>query len=464
MKGSVISASLLLLISIPVICQDSLVVKSNADYSSEKILGGFIRGGFYSWVDKTDNMLYFPAAFSDLGLKVETGNGINFRSFADIRLRYGTEFSKPVSKLDIREAWVGINGKKWNFSAGQKIIKWGRCDFTNPTSKLSPINMISRSPDREDMDMGNLLVSANYYPWTKVKLEAVAIPYYRSSVLIIDPIRLPEYVIINQLRALVTEKEMFSYALKADLHLKLFDWSLSWFEGYDPLPGIALMEFSIDLTLPIPVPFIELSVKPYKTRVVGIDFESAVGAIGLRGEAAWSDPEVLYEKNEYVPFPEIKWALGADWSKGIWRFTGEYSGKFIVDYTQSTVEPVIGTESDFSQIAALLAIPGFNIEDYVRLQVGAFNRLYNNQLNQYYHMAGMKVEADLYYGKLLPSVMTMYNFTSHDMLLIPEVKIKPADGLAITIGAEIYSGRKGSLYDLVDEFMNGAYVSLRVDF
>ena len=89
------------------------------------------------------------------------------------------------------------------FQPGQKIIKWGRCDFTNPTSKLSPINMISRSPDREDMDMGNLLVSANYYPWTKVKLEAVIVPYYRSSVLIIDPIPLPEYVVINQLPSLV---------------------------------------------------------------------------------------------------------------------------------------------------------------------------------------------------------------------------------------------------------------------
>ena len=74
------------------------------------------------------------------------------------------------------------------------------------------------------------------------------------------------------------------------------------------------------------------------------------------------------------------------------------------------------------------------------------------------------MEADFIYGKLLPSVMTLYNFTSHDLLLIPEVKIKPADGLAITIGAEIYSGRKGSLYDIVDDFMNGAYVSLRVDF
>ena len=107
------------------------------------------------------------------------------------------------------------------------------------------------------------------------------------------------------------------------------------------------------------------------------------------------------------------------------------------DYTPASAEPLIGTELDISQMAALLAIPGFNIEDYVKLQVGAFNRLYNNQLKRYYHSVGLRVEADFIYGKLLPSVMSMYNFTSHDLLVIPEIKIKPADGLAITLGAEI---------------------------
>jgi len=464
MKTLGIFTGFLLLVSNLVQSQDTESINNSAINSSEKILGGFVRGGFYTWVDKADDKPYIPSAFSDLGLKLETGNGKNFRTFADLRFRYGTEFLKPVSKFDIREAWVSGNGKKWNLSAGQKIIKWGRCDFTNPTSKLSPLNMISRSPDREDMDMGNLLASVDYYPWEKVNLEAVVVPYYRSSVLIIDPIPLPDYVSINQLPSLVTEKEMFSYGLKADFHFRLFDWSLSWFDGYDPMPGIALTVFNLDLTQPVPVPYIELSVKPYKSRVLGIDFETAVGALGIRGEAAWSDPKLSYETNEYVPYPELKWALGADWSTSIWRFTAEYSGKYISGFTPSAADPVIGTETDFSQLAALLAIPGFNPEDYVKLQVGAFNRLYNNQLNQHYHSAGLRVEADMLYGKILPSVMTLYNFTSCDLLLIPEIKIKPADSLAITIGAEIYSGRKGSLYDLVDDFMNGAYVSLRVDF
>jgi hypothetical protein len=243
MKVPLIILVFLFIISNLVKSQDTVSLNNTANISSEKILGGFVRGGLYTWKDKTDDKLYFPSAFSDVGLKLETGNGSNFRTYADLRFRYGTEFLEPVSKLDIREAWVQVNGQKWNFSLGQKIIKWGRCDFTNPTSRLSPLNTIYRSPDREDMNMGNLLASANFYPWEKVNLEAVVVPYYRSSVLIIDPIPMPDYIVINQLPLLLTGKEMISYGLKSDFHLKLFDWSLSWFNGYDPMPGIALTEF-----------------------------------------------------------------------------------------------------------------------------------------------------------------------------------------------------------------------------
>ena len=63
-----------------------------------------------------------------------------------------------------------------------------------------------------------------------------------------------------------------------------------------------------------------------------------------------------------------------------------------------------------------------------------------------------------------PSVFTMYNFNSRDLLVIPEMKLKPADGLTITAGAELYYGRSGSLFDLVNDFMNGFYISMRVDF
>lgn len=435
-----------------------------SDTEKTGLLYGFVRAGFYAEKNASDNKPYISSAFSDLGLKVQNKDNQLFKAFADLRFRYGTEFLKPVTRFDIREAYVTLNGKWWDVSAGQKIIKWGRADFTNPTSKLSPRNLVSRSPDSEDMDMGNLLMSARMHPSSFISLEADLIPYYRSSVLLIDPITLPSYVRINQIEALVTDKKFFSYGLKADLHLKSVDMGLSWFDGYDPMPGMALTGFNLDLSGPVPVPNTELTMTPYKIRNIGLDFETTAGSIGLRGEAAWTIPYGSSIAYEYVPFEEIKWVAGFDWTSGNWRFTAEYSGKSIIDFVPATAEPFIGTEPDPAQLAFLLSLPNFNMGEYVRQQVGAFNRLYNYQMEKAYHSAGFRIESDLFYGKLTPSVFTLYNFTSHDFLVIPELIYKPADDLAISIGGEFYSGRKGSVYDIIDEFMNCIRFSIRVDF
>jgi hypothetical protein len=464
MKEVIVSVLLFVFTGLFLDCQEGSANTYSSDSGSKFSIGGFIRGGFYSWTDKTDDRLYVSTAFSDISLKLDAHNISNLRAYADIRFRYGSEFLNPVSKFDIREAWAGIINNKWDLSIGQKIIKWGRCDFTNPISSLSPLNTVLRSPDREDMNMANLLADLNLYPSEKINLEAVIMPFYRSSVLIIDPVPLPDFVTIKELPALVTDKEMFSYGLKSDFHFRMIDWSISWFEGYNPMPGIALTEFNIDLEQSIPVPSMELSVKPYKTRIAGIDFETIIGSVGLRGEASWSDPLLSHSKYEYVPMPEIEWIAGADWSTGQFIFTAEYSGKYIIDFAPSDVAPLIGTEPDLAELVELMSTPGFDYEYYVTQQVSAFNRLYNNQLKKQYHFLGLRIEAEILYGKLLPSLFTMYNFTSRDMLLIPELEIKPADAIAVRIGAEIYSGPKGSMYDLINDFMNSVYVSLRFDF
>jgi len=463
MKKSVLLLILLFLYHLPSVSQDSLTFNPETRETNSSLLSGFVRGGFYSWIDDADNKPYVSSAFSDFGIKAETGNGLNFRAFADLRFRYGTEFLEPVSQFAIREAYVKVNGKKWDISAGQEIVKWGWCDFTNPSGKLNPVDLLSRSPDREDMDMGNLLASAKIYPLQKISLEAVVVPFYRSSRLIIDPVPLPEYVTINKLRSLETGKEMFSYGIRADFHLKGFDWGLAWFDGFDPMPGIALSEFNLNLVQPV-VTDIQLSLKPWRNRVLTGGFEAAAGFLGLRGEAAWSQPALSSDSNEYVPSPEINWVAGIDWSSGLFRITGEYSGKLISGFKPSGVDPLIGTELDYMELAELLAIPDFDPQAYTRQQVAAFNRLYNYQEERTYHSAGLRAEGELVYGKLLPSLFALYNFTSGDLLVIPEIRIKPSDGLAVTAGAEIYCGRKDSLYDLVNEFMNGFYVSMRVDF
>jgi hypothetical protein len=445
-------------------CQEQSL-SSDTDSQNLSQFYGFVRAGLYTGIDHNDkNKPLVSSAFSDIGLKVNIENEINFKAFADLRFRYGSEFQKPVNQLDIREAYIRINGKTWDLSTGQKIIKWGRTDFTNPTSKLSAQNLISRSPDREDMDIGNLLSSINWYPSEYIKFEVVAIPFYRSSVLIIEPVTLPQNITIRQLKTLVTDMKMYSYGLRADIHLIGIDWGISWFDGYDPMPGIALSNFNLDMSGPIPIPLTELTVTPYKTRLLGLDFETTACSFGIRGEAALTVPYLSSNTYEYIPLPEIKWVTGIDWSSGIWRLTGEYSGKYIDNFTQVTADPLIGTEPDYSLLAQLITTPGFDLSGYVKQQVGAFNRLYNYQLKRYYHTGAFRVESDLAYGKIIPSLFSMYNFTSRDFLLIPEIKYKPSDGLTITAGGEFYKGPIGSLYDITDDFMNTIYLSFRVDF
>jgi hypothetical protein len=457
-----ISLLLFYCVSINVYSQEEV---PSADIQKLQNFSGFVRAGFYSGIDHNDSdKPYISSAFSDFGLKMELENGINFKAFADLRLRYGAEFEKPVSIIDLREAWIKFYGRKWDISAGQKIVKWGRTDFTNTLSKFSPQNLLSRSPDREDMDMGNLLSSLNWYPSEYLSFEAVAVPFYRSSVLIIDPIPLPENVKINEIQSLLTNKEMFSYGLRADIHMSFIDWGLSWFNGYDPMSGIALTDFRLDMSGQVPIPFTELSMTPYKTRIIGIDFETTTGSFGIRGEAALSDPHLSFKSHEYVPLPELKWILGTDWSSGVWRIIGEYSGKRVSKFIPSTADPLIGSEPDYALFAQMMADPGFDLSGYVRAQVGAFNRLYNYQLKRYYHSVAVRIETELAYGKLFPSVFSIYNFSSRDFLIIPEIRYKPSDGITITAGAEFYKGKKGSLYDITDDFMNSFYVSLRVDF
>jgi hypothetical protein len=450
----------------PVFCnaQDDSTRVIPGENSNKGMIYGFVRAGLYGGMDDVDNKPYISSAFSDFGIRAESSDGMRYKLFADLRFRYGTEFLKPVNNFDLREAYIRLTGKRWDATAGQQIIKWGRTDFTNPVSKLSPRNFVSRSPDRDDMDMGNLMLNFRWYPASVLSIEAVAIPYYRSSVLLIDPLPLPDYVTINEINSLITDKKMFTYGARANIHAAWADMSLSWFDGYDPMPGTRLSGFNLDMSGSVPVPYTELTMTPYKIRNFGFDFETTAGSVGLRGEATYLWPYESYKTYEYVPLREVNWVAGLDWTTGDWRLILEYSGKTMPGFVPSAVDPVLGSEPDYAELAALLATPGFDMEEYVREQVGAFNRLYNYQMEKTYHSAGFRIEKEMSYGKVTPSLFTLYNFTSRDLIIMPELIIKPADGLTISAGYDFYSGRKGSLFDMVDEFMNCIRVGVRVDF
>jgi hypothetical protein len=421
--------------------------------------GGFIRGGaFFSTGDYPHDI---NAAFGDAALSLIATNNLNFKGVGDLRVRTGQQFGENNNSFTLREAWGMYYNSLMSMSAGKKIIKWGKTDIFTPLSRFNPVDYTFRTPDFEDAELGNLIGELIITPAPFFRLSVVAAPFWNPSVLLIKPIALPDAMRVSLPEGLRPGNGFYSWGVRGDLTFSAFDAGLQYFHGPDLMPGLTLI--SADYTNPAQ-PAISVEGVPYIIRNTGFDFETTISPFVLRGAAAVTIPQEEKEGNEEIPFKQFEWVAGLDWTPGAVRLTAEYSGKRVMDFYEAPYDPILGTEPDMQQMMELFSTPGFDPVEFTRLQIEAFNRLYNNQLHEYYHSAGLRLEADLFYGRMIPSVTTMFNFTSGDLAVRPALKYKPADGVTLSAGYEYYHGTKGSMYDIIDDFMNAAYFSIRIDF
>jgi len=421
--------------------------------------GGFIRGGaFFSTGDYQHDI---NAAFGDAALSLIATNNLNFKGVGDLRVRTGQQFGENNNSFTLREAWGMYYNSLMSMSAGKKIIKWGKTDIFTPLSRFNPVDYTFRTPDFEDAELGNLIGELIITPAPFFRLSVVAAPFWNPSVLLIKPIALPDAMRISLPEGLRPGNGFYSWGVRGDFTFSAFDAGLQYFHGPDLMPGLTLI--SADYTNPTQ-PAISVEGVPYIIRNTGFDFETTISPFVLRGAAAVTIPQEEKEGNEEIPFRQFEWVAGLDWTPGAVRLTAEYSGKRVMDFYEAPYDPILGTEPDMQQMMELFSTPGFDPVEFTRLQIEAFNRLYNNQLHEYYHSAGLRLEADLFYGRMIPSVTTMFNFTSGDLAVRPALKYKPADGVTLSAGYEYYHGTKGSMYDIIDDFMNAAYFSIRIDF
>lgn len=421
--------------------------------------GGFIRGGmYYSTGDYPKDV---NAAFADMAFLVDVTDNMHYKGFGDLRVRMGQQFGDNVNSLAVREAWGMYYNRYLGISLGKKIIKWGKTDIFTPLSRFSALDYTYRSPDLEDKDIGNLAAELTVTPAHFIRFTAVATPFWNPSILMTSPLELPPGISLDLPAGLYNQSGYHSLGFRGDLMLSAFDAGFQWYHGPDLMPGLSLLSADFSNILS---PQVRISGVPYVVNQAGLDFEAPLAPFVARGALSYSKPVEKKTGNEEIPFPQFEWVGGFDWMPGDLRVTFEYSGKKVLDYYPMIYKPLLGTVPDLNELAALFATPGFDPVEFTRLQTEAFGRLYNNQVKEYYHSAGLRFEADMFHGRLTPSVTSIYNFTSRDLLVIPALRYKPADGLSISVGLEHYSGRKGGLYDIVDHFMRAAFVSLKIDF
>ncbi len=421
--------------------------------------GGFIRGG--AWFSTGDYTNDVNAALGDVSLTLTATDNLSYKGFADLRVRMGQQFGENVNYLEMREAWGMYYNSFMSLSLGKKIIKWGKTDIFTPLQRFTPFDFTYHSPDFADKDIGNIAGELVLTPASFIKLSAVATPFWYPSVLVTAPLDLPENITLNIPEGLRTGNGYYSAGLRADFMLRGIDAGLQWYHGPDLMPGLSLT--GADFTNPLN-PLIAISGVPYIINQAGFDFETVLNPLILRGALAYSRPVMEKTGNEEIPFPQVEWVAGFDWTPGPVRMTIEYSGKRVIDFYESPYPPLIGTELDMNELSQLMSTPGFDPVEFIRMQTESFSRLYNNQLYEYYHMVGLRFEGDLMYGRLTPSLTTMYNITSKDFMISPAIRFKPSDGVTLSAGMDFYSGTQGGLYDIIDDFMNSVFFTIQIDF
>lgn len=433
---------------------EEAVESESEEPGKEKLfsLNGYVRGVYYGGKIPEEMAGETKYAYGDAALKIDINKTDLGKAFAELRYTGGYGGDEGFSTFDIREAYVGVFPGPFDFYIGKQIIAWGRADAHNPTNVITPQKYISRSPFEDDRRDGNFLIRSqlNVEP---VRVEALWIPVYAANELPIDQGMITT-LLMEQLSSLpfgvnlheLTEKypdasfKESGFAVRCNLELPAVDGSVSYFNGYNPMPGIDILVGGTGMVMEI-MP----SLKAYRMHMVGGDFATTLGSfIGLRGEVAFRNYFECYKKNAYIPYPDLQYVVGIDKMIKDFSFILQYAGMFVFDFEELEKSS--------------------NPLDMLDYELELKNRLINRQTDQVSHSIVFRPGLSLLHETLTLEIVGMWSISTEELLLRPKISYQVTDAVTATLGGELYVGADETMFDLIEEEVSAGFVELKVSF
>ena len=416
--------------------EDAVITSQDAGLAVETRyeLNGFVRGLYFGGKVPNEDDAETKSVYGEMSLEIAAQKGSAGRGYTEFRIRKGSEFNETTLEYSLREAYVDTYLGGWYVRFGQQIVVWGRADGINPTNNITPMNMVIRSPEEDDRREGNFLVKTNYV-FRPCRLEMIWIPTYRASVLPLEHVELPEGIVLAENDSPNADISHGAFAMKLNIEKASFDGSVSYFNGYNPLPGLCAEVTDQNIAI-VPT--------AYRMQIIGADFSTSCGPYGLRGELAYRYPAEDHLMVKHVPNPDLQYVFGIDRSHGDFSLIVQYLGRYVWDY--SHLEEPVSAEGCL----------GHELEIY--------NRMFFSQLEEMTHSISFRPSWSLFHETLDAEILGMYNLATEETYLKPKVSYDLVDDVTVTAGGELYAGPDDTLYGLLDTRMSAVFVECKTSF
>lgn len=361
---------------------------------------GFVQGNFAPRVtgSPADD---FILAEERVQLEAErAGNTLNAR--ARFKVDFFHNALDDEADVELREALLNFSLGKFDFRLGRQIVTWGLGDllFINDAFPKSFSALFSGRP-LEYLKIPSDAVRISFYP-AHFSADLVIIPAFEPNelpdgrrLLFFDPFAgVPNRKVTEP----GTELDNTEIAFRLQKTVSSYEFALYAFRGFFKEPGARLASPG---TVELFFPRLNIYGASAQGPLMGGVGKAEIGYYDSRGDAASADPSVQNSSFRFLLGYEREWLT--DLTIG-----AQYFGEWMIRYDEYR----------------LAVPPGMPAQDRLRL------------------MNTLRITYFLLHHTLKLSLFAFFSPTDGDFYLIPEMKYDLTDQISLTLGGNIFGGKK----------------------
>jgi hypothetical protein len=375
-----------------------------------------LRGSLREWVKIFSNDPY-EIDLSETRIKLELLSTLGQNAAFSSRLYYAYNGMKKIGEWDLQEAYMDYYSGLVDIRFGKQIIAWGKADEINPTDILNPQNISNIAEDKIVRKIGLVSLKTDWKFYDFV-LEGIWKPEFQSMQLPALNSRwaffsLPGVTELPSPSYPGNKLENTEWALKLYRTISLFDFSVSYFDGWDNI-------FTPNLVFNPVTQQMELNQLVFhRTKMFGGDFAGSFHSVGVWGECAYFRTEDAEGTDPFIKNPYVQFVFGGDYTFG-------YNIETNVQYFQQYITKIDGDAEEESEENVISKL-GIGIP----LQQAASFRVKKK-------FGAWEVNWIELFG--------LYDIKQRGIMLQPKLVISPEDAFLVEFGMILFDGDEESIF------------------